>query len=355
MFNKYVSSILIVTSSFIIAIGQTPEAKKDTPTKAPQSFAFSFDGDGGYLGVQTTEVSKDNFSKFGLRDVRGVAVEKVLENSPAAAAGIKDGDVILRFNGEEITSARKLTRLVGEIDPDHQVKLAISRNGSEQEITATIGKRPTPKFGEGNFKFDMPAPMGEFKFEMPDLKAMPNMKDLPNMKEMPQFKDFPKDGGVWTSPDGDSKVFTWHSGEGRQIGIGVNPLSRQLAQHFGVDGGLLVSEVRDNSPAAKAGLKAGDIIVEANGKAVNNDLDLVREVNGKKEGDVQLTIVRGGKRQTISVTPEVSKDGGFLFRTDDSDGVLFTPPPAAPAYNGQPLTPVAPMPPLPAFRRGRII
>lgn len=346
MLIKYVSSVLIVTSGFTLAFGQTPEAKKE---KAPQAFAFAFDGGGGYLGVQTVEVNKDNFSKFGLRDVRGVAVEKVMENSPAAAAGIKDGDVILRFDGEEITSARKLTRLVGEVDPDHQVKLTVSRNGSEQEITATIGKRPTPTFGEGNFKFEMPAPMG--KFEMPELKGLEKLKDLP------MLKDFPKDGpGVWTSPDGNSKVFTWRSGEGRIIGVGVTPLTDQLAKHFNVEDGLLINEVRENSAAARAGLKAGDIIVEANGKAVKNDLDLVREVNSKKEGDVQLTIVRDRKRQTISVTPEASKDGGFFFRNDNEDGAKLMPPTPRVAMPASPMvSPIAPMTPIPAFRFGRII
>jgi hypothetical protein len=110
MFPKSFVSILIVTSSFILAIGQTPEAKQEKDkAAAARTFAFAFDGDGGYLGVQATEVSKDNFAKYGLRDVRGVAVEKVVEDSPAASAGIKEGDVILRLNGEEITSTRKLS------------------------------------------------------------------------------------------------------------------------------------------------------------------------------------------------------------------------------------------------------
>jgi|CXWL01.1.fsa_nt_gi membrane-associated protease RseP (regulator of RpoE activity) len=352
MFTRSFVSILIVTSSFILAIGQTPEAKKDKAPPTPQTFAFAFEGDGGYLGVQTVEVNKENFSRFGLRDVRGVAVEKVLENSPAAAAGIKNGDVIVRLNGEEITSARKLTRLVSETDPDHQVKITVVRNGSEQEITATVGKRPTPKFGEGNFAFTMP-PMG--KIEMPDLKGLEKLKDLP------QFKEFPKmDGpGVWTSPDGNSRVFPWRSGEVRVIGVGVTSLTKQLAQHFGVDGGVMINEVRENSAAAKAGLKAGDIIVEANGKAVKADIDLIREVNVKKEGDVQLTIVRDGKRQTISVTPEVSKDGGFMFKTDGDDGMSLLAPPAAPVRvmpaPAAPRTPAARFTPMPALRWNRII
>lgn len=126
---KFVSSVLIVTSSFILAFGQTPQPGGERE-KTPQAFSFHFDGDGGYLGVQTQEVTKENFGKFGLREVRGVAVERVMENSPAAAAGIKEGDVIVRFNGDVVTSSRKLTRLVGEVDPDHQVRLTISRNGS---------------------------------------------------------------------------------------------------------------------------------------------------------------------------------------------------------------------------------
>src|SRR5437867_7651436 len=141
MFSKWFISVLIVTSSFILAFGQTPETKKEKD-KAATTFAWSFDGDGGYLGVQTQEVTKENFAKFGLRDVRGIAVEKVLENSPAAAAGIQNGDVIVRFNGEEVTSSRKLTRLVSEVDPDHQVSLTVSRGGREQDIGVTVGKRP---------------------------------------------------------------------------------------------------------------------------------------------------------------------------------------------------------------------
>ena len=120
MFSKSFLSVMIVTSAFTLIFGQTPDAKKEKG-ETPQTFAFSFDSEGSYLGIEMQEINKENFAKFGLAGVRGVAVVKVVENSPAAAAGIKNGDVIVRFNGEEIASARKLTRLVGEIDPDHQV------------------------------------------------------------------------------------------------------------------------------------------------------------------------------------------------------------------------------------------
>ena len=358
MLRNLFSSILIVTSAFVIAFGQTPEAKKQQ-AETPEAFAFSFDGDGSYLGVQTQEITKENFAKDGLRDVRGVAVDKVMDNSPAAAAGLQAGDVIIRFNGEEVTSARKLTRLISEVDPDHQAKVTVLRNGREQEITATLAKRPTPRFGEGNFQWATPD-MNNMPLmnNMPDLKNLPQMKDMPDLKNLPQMKDFPDlknlpDGEhMFQFPGGEGKVFKWREGSGRQIGAGVMPLTKQLAEHFGVDGGLMISEVRENSPAAKAGLKAGDIIVEVNGKAVSGDLDLVQIINEKKEGDVQLTVFRGGSRQTVNVTSEPAKDGGFMFQTNQ-DGFDRTPAPGR--MRNAPAMPMMPRGPITPFRPGRIV
>ncbi len=148
MVRKSLTFLLFFVAAGIAAYAQNaPEPKKEAP--AVRSFAWTFDGDGGYLGVQTADVTKDNFGKYGLSEVRGVAVEKVLENSPAAEAGLQNGDVIVRFNNEEITSVRKLTRLISEVAPDHQVRLTVLRNGRENELSATLGKRPTPKFEMG--------------------------------------------------------------------------------------------------------------------------------------------------------------------------------------------------------------
>jgi C-terminal processing protease CtpA/Prc len=353
MFTRSFLSIMIVTSAFTLVFGQTPEAKKESDKLAElKEFSFFYDGTGSYLGVLTQEVTKDNFAKLGLREVRGVVVEKVADNSPAAAAGIQAGDVIVKINGEEITSGRKLTRLIGEIDPDHQAKVTVLRNGSEREVTATLAKRPGFKMGQGNFKFDMPdlkglgdslkglqeMPMFKGDFNMPDLKALEDLpgklqgleklKDLPKLndfhfdfKNFSEFKNLPQGDFMFQLPDGaDGKGFIWRPGEGRAIGVGITQLTKQLATHFGVDGGALVDNVRENSPAAKAGLKAGDIIVEADGKAVTNQFDLINTINNKKDGSVQLTVVRDGKRQTISVTPEVSKESGFFYKTDKLNG-----------------------------------
>jgi serine protease Do len=315
MIRKSLGLFLLGVAAGTAAYGQRTlnlPQKDDTP----KAFAWSFDGDGGYIGVQTQEVTRDNFAKFGLKDVRGVAVEKVMEKSPAESAGIRTGDVIVKFNGDEVTSVRKLTRLIGEVDPDHQATLTVLRDGREQNITVTVGKRPATELSNGNFEFNMPQ-MGNMK--LPDLKNMPQLQNMPDFQDMPDLQNMPN--GQFRSfslPNGQG--WSWSSVQGgRQIGASITPLTKQLADHFRVDSGVLVTEVRENSPAAKAGLRAGDIILKAGGRTIMNQGDLVRAVNDKKDGEVQLTIDRDGSRQTISVTPEAAKDANSIFQNGGND------------------------------------
>src|SRR5688500_3438056 len=119
MIRKSLAFLLI---GFVLAIGGEAQTPAPGATGESRAFSMFFDADGGYLGIQTEEVTKANFAKYGLREVRGVAIEKVVEGSPAEKAGLQNGDVIARFNNEDVTSTRKLTRLLGEVAPDHQVK-----------------------------------------------------------------------------------------------------------------------------------------------------------------------------------------------------------------------------------------
>ncbi|MEQ1921391.1 MAG: PDZ domain-containing protein [Pyrinomonadaceae bacterium] len=89
-----------------------------------------------------------------------------------------------------------------------------------------------------------------------------------------------------------------------QIGVGITPLTDQLAQYFGVEGGILINLVRLDSPAWKAGLKAGDVVVVVDGVAVRGTLELARAINGKNGNDVALKIVRNRKAQTVNLTPQ---------------------------------------------------
>ncbi len=338
MIRKALAFILFVLVG--IGAGNAQDPKTDKQPPITKSFSWSFDGDGGYLGVQTEEVTKENLAKFGLREVKGVGVESVVDGSPAQTAGLQKGDVIVRVNGDEITSTRKLTRLISEISPDHQAKLTVLRNGNERDVTVTLGKRPGFKFEEGAFAGVLPNMKWEIP-PMPDMKwELPQMPDMPDLSKLPKIEVNPFPPGAPDAPF----AFAW--GSRRQIGVGTTPLTKQLASHFGVESGVLVNNVRENSAAAKAGLKAGDIITEVDGKPVKGDHDLIRAIGEKKDGSVTLTVVRDRNRQTITVTPEEVKggwDNHFEFSMPDTPGApsvnVYRPAvPATPMVTPAPLT-----------------
>ncbi|HEX6188017.1 MAG TPA: PDZ domain-containing protein [Pyrinomonadaceae bacterium] len=258
---------------------------KDMPTwQDDRNFTLFLQG-GTFLGVHVEDVTKENMSRYGMRDVRGVGVTEIVKDSPAEKAGLRKDDVILGFNGESVTSTRKLHRLVSESSADQNVRLTISRGGSEQEVTATLSKRQ----GTGMLNAKI---REEVKQKMEQLK-----------KEMPKIK----------SGDG-----TWilHTGSYRRIGIGTQTLSKQLAEYFGVSEGILVTSVNDNSPAAKAGLKAGDVITAADGEKVNSPGDISRAIGKKQDGPVTLTVVRDRNTRSVVVTPEKPPAGsGADIRT----------------------------------------
>jgi serine protease Do len=271
------------------------------PVPRPERGIMVFtDNDGGYLGVQTVNITGDNAMKYGLKEARGVAVEKVMEDSPASAAGLQNGDVIIRFDGEEIKSAAKLTRLISEVAPDQKARVTVLRSGGEREIVVTIGKRPE----QTNFR------------QFGSINAVPPTGDFPQSQEFKLnddlFKNLPK--GAFP---GENLTFSFN--QGRKIGVVAEGLTKQLGEHFGVaDGrGLLVSEVRPDSPAGKAGLKAGDIIVQIDGTAVANSDELVKAVNVKKEGEVEVTFIRDKERRTVRLTPEQAKSSDLptIFQT----------------------------------------
>ena len=262
------------------------EAQEPSTVEAPRAFTIMMDG-GTFLGVHAEDISKENMSRYGLREVRGVGVTEVVKDSPAEKAGLKKDDVILRFEGESVTSARKLTRLVGEASADQMVRLTISRGGSEQEVSATLGKHDGMQnvlrggMGPEIFRSTMPPDILRGTAPFP-------MKIDPGMIQIN-----PGDGG-----------FTFAFGN-RRIGVSTQPLTKQLADYFGVkDGGLLITSVNDNSPAAKAGLKAGDVITAVDGEKVTSPGDVSRAISKKEDGPVSLTIIRDRNTRTVTVTPE---------------------------------------------------
>lgn len=298
---KYVTGLLAI---IILAVGSAL-AQQSSPPPAPeppdepfdQNFEFFLGGD-GFLGVYAENINRDNMGRYHVNQVRGVGVTRIVKDSPAEKAGLRQDDVILRIDGENISSVRKLNRIVSELAPDQSVKITVSRGGSEQDVTATIGKRSNTSFAGADVFKGQPR---IWKWEGNEPRTF--------KWDGPLFK-----GGDLTDDDG--LVFALNNS--RRIGVSAMQLTKQLADYFGIASGkgVLVTSVTDDGPAAKAGIRAGDVITAVDGEAVDSLSQMSRVLNRKKEGDVTLTVVRNKGQQTFRVTP----------RESGTSGVMSTPP-----------------------------
>ena len=296
-------SLLLTTGIALAQQPATPPAQTTPPISGDPSGAFSLFVDGGsFLGVYAEDITNANMSNYGLRNVRGVGITEVIKSSPAEKAGLKKGDVIMRFDDETVTSVRKLNRLVSETAPEHTVRLGISRGGSDQEVTVTLAKRDdlSTTIWQG-------LPRGDV------FRTVPR-------------GEFPK-----LDPFGEGQeALVFALGNNRRIGVSTQSLTKQLADFFGVtDGkGVLVTSVAEDSPAARAGIKAGDVITAIDGEKIEGSGDLSRAINKQKDGDVTLTIIRDKSPRTIKVTPEKTqglRPGrviGPQIRTQTRDAIL---------------------------------
>lgn len=265
---------LFLTGAIAMAQQTAPPAPPAPMPGEPFGQAFSFFLDGGsFLGVYAEDINRENMSRYGLRDARGAGITNIVKDSPAEKAGLRKDDVILRFDTETVTSVRKLNRLVSEVAPEQTVRITISRGGSEQEVSVTMGKRENQFTGFRNLEGKIATPEGKWRIE--GLEGFEPGKD-----------------------------FTFAFGSNRRIGVSTTTLTKQLAEYFGVTEGVLVTSVTEDGPAAKAGIKAGDVITDVDGEKVDSAGDLSRAINKKKEGDVTLTVVRDKSQRSIRVTPK---------------------------------------------------
>jgi predicted metalloprotease with PDZ domain len=228
-------------------------------------------------------------------DVRGAKVRSVEKDSPAEKAGLKEGDVVVRFDGEAVRSASQLARLVRETPPGRSVPIEVTRGGARQTLTATLaeGSRGFRVFGgDGeDFAFDMPT------FDVP-VPEPPLPSSPPHVQAMPH-------AWAWRNGDLGDRSFGYLLGGPRKLGIEYMDIGEQLAGYFKLSGkgGVLVSSVDADGPAAKAGMKAGDVVLKVDGKAVEDGNDL-REVVSQAEGgkEVTVTVQRDGRPLDLKVT-----------------------------------------------------
>jgi S1-C subfamily serine protease len=264
-------------------LGAPAVARAQDDDREPLRRAFHIAGGGPHLGVNLSDLGREDRTRLKIFDARGALVKDVQPDTPAATAGLKTDDVIVRFDGETVRSAAQLSRLVRETPGGQSVTIEVSRGGAIERLTATLDE------GRGFDKFL--GDVGDMHFDMPPIPPVPPIPPIPPIEPLM------REGMDRIQRD----FFVPRPG---RLGIRYQELSGQLARHFKVaDGSLLVSDVDEDSPAGKGGLKAGDIIVQVNGHALSRGQELREEIaNAEPGSQVTLGVQREGKPVEVKVT-----------------------------------------------------
>lgn len=244
---------------------------------------------GGRLGISVSDTEATDAK------TPGVVIDAVEEDSPAEKAGFKKGDVVVEFDGERVRSVRQFTRLVTETPAGRQVAAALMRDGQRVNVNVTTRSRSSAEFED----------FRDFPRTMPPLPARP-ARPMP-VPRPPRAAPRPP---VLES-------FLW---PGNQLGVTVNEMSDQLGEYFGARNGVLVTSVTEGSAAAKAGVKAGDVIVSVNGETVENAGELRRELRDAGSGaEFTLNVMRDRKPVTLKGKLEANTDRHWTTRTSCSE------------------------------------
>lgn len=258
-------------------------------------------GEGGYLGVYLEEVTPERTKELGLTEERGAVVMKVVAESPAAKSGLKENDVIVSFNGRRVDSVRELQRLLNETPADRSVQIEVVRAGTRQTLATTLAKRSMQGYkmlGQGwDERFTKEAEESFKRAEESFKLSQDRFKQSQGKLEARtrEFGDF-----AFVNP-GEFAFFG-----GSRLGISAESLTDQLAEFFGVKDskGVLIASVDEGGAAAKAGIKAGDVIVAIGNDKVDSVGALRKALSDKTEGTVVVKLVRNRAEQTVNVTLE---------------------------------------------------
>jgi len=212
--------------------------------------------DEGYLGVYMQELDSEVKQGLDLKVDEGVLISGIVDESPAAEAGLKDGDVIVTFAGKAVTSPDQLRDLVRDTAPGTEVKVKLVRDGKNKTITLKISDRPE-EFWQS-----------------------------------------------WSGTHRPEIQFSRFLG-GPTLGVSAAELNDGLAEYFDTkpESGVLVLEVMEETVAEEAGVKAGDVIQKIDDEDITSVKDLRQSLHDFDEGDeFNISVLRKGKTKTLKAT-----------------------------------------------------
>ena len=286
MFCKQVVLAGVLAGS-VLAQAPAPPAPPAPPTTPARPSVHVMVKGGSFLGVNVSEVDASRAKELNLKDVHGVEITSVEEDSPAEKAGLKKGDIVVEYQGQRVEGTEQFVRMVRETPAGRQAKMNVLRGGNAQSVSAVIGTR-SGRSGKTEWTFVNPMPKVD----------------------------------VWI-PDIPRLFTSWRSS---RLGVEAENLEGQLAAYFGVKEGVLVRSVIKGSAAEKAGVKAGDVVLKLGSDAVSSPRELYTAMRtNRSQKSFPLTVMREKKETTLTVTLEEERSesegtrGRTVVRRDDFD------------------------------------
>lgn len=209
---------------------------------------------GAFLGVFLEELEQDDREALDFEGKGGILVSSLVDDGPAEECGIESGDIITELDGEKIASIENLRKVLAKHEPGDKIRAVVFRDGKKEKFKVKLGKKP---------------------------RMEKTISAIPKIKALRKHYIFSENRAY--------------------LGVEIETLEGQLAEYFDVKAGVLIESVGDETPAQKAGFKAGDVIVKAGENEITDETVLLKVLGEfKPEDEVKFKVKRKGKEMTLT-------------------------------------------------------
>lgn len=273
--------LFFILGSSLPAVAKDSGQTNNNPTKR------------GWLGVMLQDIDSKIAEVLDLENDDGVLIADVIADGPAHEAGLENGDVIIEFDGKKLANYMALTKVVRASSPGDRIEVVVLRDGKKKKLDVKMGERQ-----ENTWTFNAKASQPE---------KMERLRE--KLRKVYQDQD----------------VFVWHDGDKDNVkvmiqgledieglnmnrgfmGVELNDLNDQMGEYFEVDDGegALVTKVIEDTGAEKAGLKAGDVIVQMGDRDIDSAEDVHKVLGETLPGDeLEIKVIRKGKTKKMKMT-----------------------------------------------------
>ncbi len=284
----------LLGGTVLLACFPMSAAVSGPPTSAHTGLRGAVNGRSqGYLGIEFHDVPDDQLKAMRLNSPHGVEVVMVDHDGPAGKAGLRAHDVIVSLNGQAIAGAEALRRMIHDAGAGVQVALTVVRGGHQMNLTAQLGDREeVARAAMAHLYIAEPPPPPIASDNSPLASGFVD-RPLDAAPPLPTAPATPAPGSGFIGHIVHGSIYT---------GAVLDTMEPQLAGFFGaaLGTGLLVHSVVPDSPAANAGLRAGDVVVRADLYTLRNATDWTKRLHAAKGRPITLSVLRD--RRELSLT-----------------------------------------------------